>query len=170
MAHYGKVLNEYEPEKEHIYDSFVRFFNNPSMIKQKNVEGLSMYITKTFCLLSNECRYIIALVMEDDKEIGYIEKLNNLLWVSFQTRTLKGKMDTPSHSYTPQRGGPLDTQIIREQPNRKTINQKASDYSCEKFPTIRVTLLHTDQGASEYQDTGAIITALETYQTVISFK
>lgn len=165
MAHYGKVLNDYDPEKDHIYDSFVLFFNNPKMIKQKDVEGLSMYITKTFCLLSNQCRYIIALVMQDNKNIGYIEDLSNLFWVSFQTRTLQENFDTPSHSYTPQRGCPLDTPIKRD-----TITQRASDYTCEKFPCIRVTLLHTSQGPSEYQDTGAIITALETYQTVISFK
>jgi hypothetical protein len=35
---------------------------------------------------------------------------------------------------------------------------------------LEVTLLHTDKGSSEYQDRGVIITALETYQTVISFK
>jgi hypothetical protein len=165
MAHYGKVLNEYEPEKEDIYQEINNFFENPRMVKQKDVEGLSMYMCKTQCLLTNEYRYLIALVMEDKNEIGHFEYLDNLLWVSFQTRTLTEKFEVPVHSYTPRRGTGIDTPI-----ERQNINQKASDYSCEKFDTCVVTLLHTKEGPNQYQNKGSIITALETYQTVISFK
>ena len=166
MAHYGKMLGAFEPEKDLIYQAFVEYLNNPVLEKTKDVEGLSMYMTKTFCLLSNECRYIIVLVKQDNQSKGTLKKLSDMFWISLQTRTLPQKDDcTSTHSYTPKHGGELDTPI-----ERKDYNERASDYKCEKFKNILVTLLHTNEGPREYQDKGSIITALETYQTVICFK
>lgn len=166
MAHYGKMLDAFEPEKELIYQSFVEYLNNPVLEKTKDTQGLSMYMTKTFCLLSNECRYIIVLVKKDKNTVGFRQNLQNMFWVSLQTRTLPQKGDcNTNHSYTPKHGGEIDTPIKRDD-----YNERASNYSCEKFPNLLVTLLHTKEGPREYQDKGSIITALETYQTVVCFK
>ena len=60
MAHYGELLDAYEPEKDALYGYFDDYFNHPTMVKIKNVKNLSVYMTKTYCLLTNECRYIVV--------------------------------------------------------------------------------------------------------------
>ena len=64
MSQYGEILDTfYDSGKENMYKAFTKYFNNPNMIKIKDVNGYSMYMTKTYCLLSNECRYIIVFVV-----------------------------------------------------------------------------------------------------------
>ena len=41
---------------------FIEYFNDPQMKKVKNENNLSMYVTKTYCLTSTTCRYIIAFM------------------------------------------------------------------------------------------------------------
>jgi hypothetical protein len=54
---------------------------------------------------------------------------------------------------------------------RVETTKKASTYHCENIPSIVVTLLHTDKrDANTYQNRGKIINALETFETVITFK
>jgi hypothetical protein len=120
---------------------------------------------KNYCLLSKECRYIVALILKDNQDIGYKQNLNNLRWVSFQTRTLDADHhDLPPHSYNPVRGGPLDIEIVRIK-----SDEKASTYSCKKFP-FTVTLLHTKNNLNEYTEKGTVVTALETFQTIVALK
>jgi hypothetical protein len=166
MAHYGLLLDSYGPEREYIYELFSEYFNNPNLIKIKNVDGLSMYCTKILCLLTNEYRYIILFTKEDDNIIGSLTNLKLLFWESLQTRTLEEKFNCNSHDYIPVKSGDLDTIIIRTEYNKKT-----SEYSSEKFPNLITTLLHTKKDDMyEYQNKGTIITAIETYQTIFSFK
>jgi hypothetical protein len=165
MSQYGELIGAYEPDKELVYSGFVEYFENPTMTKYKDDGIYSIYMSKMYCLLSNECRYLVSIVEKDRNEIGSEVSLDGMRWISFQTRTLADDRKLSSHSYIPRRGGILDCQIERHE-----ITEDASKYRCEQFPRLEVTLLHTDKGSSEYQDRGVIITALETYQTVISFK
>lgn len=142
-----------------IYDDFCNYFNNPIMIKSSNVNGYSKYMCKTYCLLSKECRYIVVFVSQDNNNKGDKVELQNLRWVSLQTRTLPNYPEYHSHSYQPKQKGPLNTII-------KRINQtdESSEYSCDKYP-ISITLLNNNE--SNYKDNGNIIAALETYNTII---
>lgn len=160
VQQYGEILNVFEPEKEKMYKFFDTYFNHPIMVKIKNVNGHSMYMTKTYCLLSNECRYIIAFVHQDMMPLRTKESLASLKWISLQTRTLPDHHNLPSHGYQPKRDGPLNVLITRNK-----LTKDASTYVCEEFP-ITVTLLHTKNN-NEYQDRGNIIAALETYNTII---
>ncbi len=163
MAQYGELLNAYEPEKDALYGYFDDYFNHPIMTKIKNVNETSMYMAKTYCLLTNECRYIIAFVPQDDELNNTKKELKKLSWVSLQTRTLSDKHNLLSHDYQPKSTGPLNIRITRT-----TKTKDASTYVCEKLP-ITITLLHTKQNTeSEYQQYGNVISALETYQTVIT--
>jgi len=161
MAHYGQMLDDYEPTKDSMYQSFDDYFNHPTMVKIKNVNSHSMYMSKTYCLLSNECRYIIVFVVQDTMLVGSKEFLKNLHWASLQTRTLQDHHTLPAHNYQPLREGPLNVII-----NRTATTPESSTYSCEKLPLI-CTLLHSKKGASEYQNRGNIIAALETYNTIL---
>ena len=163
MAQYGELVDTYEPEHDKIFKAMSDFFNNPSMTKIKNVNNFSVYMSKTYCLLSRECRYLVALVEKDDAHLGKKESLANLRWVSFQTRTLPDNHDLPPHSYTAKRGGILDVEI-----NRIKVEERASIYSCKGLP-LQITLLHTKKGSNDYQNKGSVIAALETYQTTVTF-
>jgi len=161
MAHYGELLDIFEPDKDNMYKEFDKYFNHPTMVKIKNVNKHSMYMTKTVCLLSNECRYIIAFLPLDEFPIGGKERMNNLRWMSLQTRTLPDKHDLPSHGYQHKRDGALKATITRT-----CVTPEASTYKCETFPLI-VTLLHK-KSDYDYQSTGNIISAIETYSTIIT--
>ena len=159
---YGELLNAYEPSKEKMYQAFDDYFNHPTMVKIKDVNGHSMYMSKTYCLLSNECRYIIAFVRQDSMPVRTKESLKILQWVSLQTRTLPDQHSLPPHGYQPKRDGPLHVPIVRT-----SVTSEASTYSCNDLP-VTVTLLHSKKGSVQYQDRGNIIAALETYNTIIT--
>ncbi len=162
VQQYGELLNAYEPGKEKMYQAFDDYFNHPTMIKIKDVNGHSMYMSKTYCLLSNECRYIIAFVLQDNIPVRSKEALKTLQWVSLQTRTLPDQHNLPPHGYQPKRDGPLNVTIVRT-----NLTKEVSTYSCNDLP-VTVTLLHTKKGSVQYQDRGNIIAALETYNTIIT--
>ena len=164
MAGYGEILEPFEPDLDVMYKAFTVFFNNPLMIKIKDVDRFSMYMIKNYCLLSKECRYIVCLIPKDNNEIGNKQNLSELRWISFQTRTLDSDHDLPPHSYNPIRGGPLDAEIIRIKSDKKS-----STYKCNNFP-FTVTLLHTKNSSNEYVEKGTVVTALETFQTIIALE
>jgi hypothetical protein len=162
MAEYGQMIESYDPNLDVMYMAFAEYFNNPTMTKIKDVEKFSVYMSKTYCLLSRECRYLIAFINKDGRGIGTLEELKTMAWISFQTRTLPDKHELLPHSYTAKRGGSLDVEI-----NRIKTGEKASTYTCSKLP-ITLTLLHPKKGSNYYQDKGSVIAALETYQTIIN--
>ena len=164
MANYGEVLDS-GLDDEHMYKSFVDYFSNPLMTKIKNVDSFTMYMAKTHCLLSRECRYIVAFITIDAKELGSTEFLSNLQWKSIQTRTMSDYHNLPSHPYTATNKGPLKAVITRVEKNAEQ-----STYVCESLP-LKVTILHTKKkGMHDLQDKGTIIAALETWQTVVTLK
>jgi hypothetical protein len=161
MAHYGEVLVNYEPEKDLLYKYIAHYFEQPTMVKMKNLENYSIYMCKINCLLSNQNRYLIAFVNEDQFPLGTKKLLQSLSWKSFQTRTLPEKHDLPIHGYQPSLNTPLNKPIKFI----KTDNTSFT-YSCDYF-SCTVTLLHGgDQ--NQYKKEGNILIALETYQTIIT--
>jgi hypothetical protein len=161
MTEYGQLIDAYDPNKDRMYLAFIEYFNNPIMTKIKNVDSFSVYMSKTYCLLNKECRYIITFIPQDNSIIGTTEKFSTLKWISLQTRTLSDRHNLPSHSYNAVGKGPLLAKITRIK-----TELLSSTYSCDEFP-ITITLLHTEKNSNSYQNNGNIIAALETYQTII---
>lgn len=169
MAQYGEVLQEIdyqEPVRNQMYKDFNNYFNNPVLSKQTSPDGVhSMYMCKSYSLLSNECRYIIVFVLDDTSPNGTEKNLIDLKWVSLHTRTFLHKEGIKMHGYNPQMSGPLTAPIIR-----KKVEKEHTIYSCDKYP-ITVYMLHTNKKtADDYQPRGNIISALETYNTMIFIK
>lgn len=159
MAHNGELIDEFfNPDIEDIYKHFIHYFDDPLMIKLKNVNKHSMYICKVFAMLGIEFRYIIAFVTENNKDIGSQEKLSELRWVSLQTRTLKEDHDIKVHSYIPKRTAFFESKI------RQT--KKAEEYTeyNSNLP-LKIILLNNKKG---YSENGTLMSALETYNTVIN--
>lgn len=164
LEQYGEMLGSYDPDREKLYVAFDNYFNHPTMVKIKDVNGYSMYMSKTYCLLSNECRYIIVFVKQDMMPARTQERLSTLVWESLQTRTLSDQHSLPPHGYQPRKDGPLNVII-----NRAQVTRDSSTYNCDVYP-LTVTLLHGTGGGNQYQPRGNIIAALETYNTIITLK
>ena len=165
MASYGQLIDYYNPARESVYSIFTEYFKNPTMTKIKDSDKFSMYLSKLYCLLNRECRYIIVFVDKTYDTPGMTEELANLKWTSFQTRTLTDQFnDISPHGYEPKAEGPLMARI-----NRTNISKETSTYGCDDL-TIVITLLHTEKNTpTTYQNTGNIVNALETFQTIITF-
>jgi len=162
VSHQPHATAESTPEARAKFRAeIVSYFNNPNMTKIKDIQTFSMYMSKTYCLLSKECRYLVAFTYRDNAPNGINRPLVDLEWVSFQTQTLTDNHELPPHSYQAQRAGPLTASI-----QRVSNTPNASTYSCADFPIV-ITLLHTDKGVAEYQNSGTIIAALETYRTIL---
>jgi hypothetical protein len=168
MSQYGQLINsEYEDiETYDIYSVFAKYFENPMMTKLKDMDRFSMYYARNTAILGSTFRYLIAVVPKNGVPFGTNERLNNLNWVSLQTRTLEDKYNVQTYSYTPTISEPLN-QLI----NMVSQDEQMTIYSCSKMYKIEISLVHTRKNnVFQYPPTGNICAALETYQTVINFK
>ena len=164
MASYGQMVESaVDPYKESVYELITAYFENPLATKIKDIDQYSMYMTKIQAQLGIEFRYIVIFVYKDNNQVGILEKLNNLKWISIQTRTLSDDHSLPLHTYIPKRIPRLDQRIAL---SRKT--DRSYEYKVENLP-ITVTLLFKQGKNTDYNTSGTVVTALETYQTIINF-
>jgi len=167
MAHYyGEYVDKsYDPGKDEIYKAFVEYFENPTMTKIKDVKTYSMYVAKVYCLLGTQHRYIIVFVPKDNQPLKTQESLEYLRWVSLQTRTL-----TDNHNIPPQMYKARRTKAFMQSIDMVGKQNNNYVYNAEIFP-LQITLLSSKKSESmEYQPKGVIMTALETYNTIIEWK
>lgn len=161
MAYYGEIINkDYDPIKEDVYKLFVKYFGNPVMTKIKDINSYTMYMTKIHAMLGIEYRYLIIFTKKNDI---HSTELENLKWVSLQTRTLTDEHDIPIHSYTPKRLPELDKKIKLEK-----REEKGYIYSVSELP-LQIILVPKSKSIADYSETGTVIIALETYQTLVNF-
>jgi len=162
---FAEVINaSYDPKKNEVFKAFVEYFNNPLMVKIKNVSNFSMYCVKIYAMLGNAYRYLIVLTDRDFEELGFKKHLNDIEWVSLQTRTLQEKHIVPTHSYPKNLKPPLNDKI-----SVQSRTEDASTYKAEKLPLV-ITLLNTRKNNKhQYSPSGTIVSALETFQTIINF-
>lgn len=162
---YGRIIDGFDDVSiDDIYKYFCEYFGDPSMIKHKDVENYSMYICKMYCLLNRTCKYVICMVDKNDLRIGDTRSLSSLQWVNLQTRVLDDNIKVKSHEYHPEAKGPLLARI-----NKIESVEGFCRYDCE-LP-IEIILLHTEKNDENvYQSSGSVISALETYNTIVTFK
>ena len=163
---FGQVINpQYDPSKNNIYEAFTEYFGNPVLTKIKNVDNYSVYMTRIHSMLGNSFRYLILFVERDVDMFKTTKNMIDIEWISLQTRTLEDWHDLKQHTYNVRNMPPLTQKITI-----KTHNEKQSTYDAESFPLV-ITLLHTRKNNSfQYQPSGTIVSALETFQTIINFR
>ena len=163
---FGQVINpQYDPSKNHIYEAFTDYFNNPVLTKIKNVDKYTVYMARIHAMLGNAYRYLVIFVERDVNMFGTTKKMGELTWISLQTRTLEDQHNLKPHTYQAAQKPPLNQKI-----NIQDRNEKQSTYHSTDFPLV-ITLLHTRKNNSyQYQPTGTIVSALETFQTIINFR
>jgi hypothetical protein len=173
ISKYGQWIGEEkELDRKPVYQAFAEYFNNPNMTKIKDVGEYSMYIAKIYAQLGIEYRYIITFIYKDNRSIGYMDSLSNLPWVCLQTRTMTDNHKLNYHSYIPRKLVSLNKKIVLV-----NTSETEQTYKCDEIPQLSITLLIPEkkkssynQSSFEYYSTGSIITAIETYQTIISWK
>ena len=150
--------------KEAVRELLAKYFANPTMFKIKDVQGKSIYMTKLYCLLSRECRYIISIVKGDPHPNLYRTPLASQEWECLQTRTLADNHQITVHNYNNRVQGEWKAAIV------KTGNSEDScEYDCEELG-LQVSLLLNGDIPEKYQPRGTLHNALETFQTIIKFK
>jgi hypothetical protein len=150
------------PVRELVYKLFADYFEDPWMRKDEDKGNFSVYICRIYTLLLREFRYIIAITYKDDVPTGTVTKLSQLAWVSLQTRILDREENMSPHYYQPRRFPGLD------QPIRMVKEGEAEAmYDVANLP-LTVSLIK--YGDKKYSQTGSVCIALETYNTIITFK
>jgi len=161
---YGEVLDSsFDPTRDYAYELFIKYFGDLAMTKIKDVHDYSMYAAKIRCLLSTQNRYVIIFVDNDKLPLGNTDRLGSFRWINLQTRTIADTHGIHAQTYKPRRMAEFMQKI-----NLVTPNTKQYIYHAEKLP-LQITLLPKNSNEMEYQPTGSIVSALETYNTIVSF-
>lgn len=170
MAHYGQLIDNEAKDFFNIKEKFrallVKFFNNPIMLKLKTFNDHDMYVSEIRCLLSVQKRYVIAYAKEDGFSKGTLKRLEHINWENFQTRTLDESQlpkNLPLIQHVPNQLPGLDNVI-----SKISSSETETVYSTNKFP-LTITMLHPKKMSYNYQDKGTIASALETYQTILTW-
>lgn len=154
-----------DPEKEFLYQLVNRYYDSPTLLKIRDDPDFSMYGIQLPCFLMNEKRFLIALCPLDAFSKNSRRPLKDLRWVSLQARSLNDeKMAAlPVHNYQikrdPQYALPLSVY------HRST---KISTYRLQDYP-LEVSLLHLRSNEYEYPSDGTLVSALETFQTILQW-
>jgi hypothetical protein len=154
-----------------VYEIFAKYFQYPIMTKVKTdgTGKFSVYACKSPAMLGIEYRYILAIIKEDNADKGTKRRLDELHWVSLQTRTLKDEYKVDTHSYLPRRMKELDKRIVlinKDEKQYEYVQKKENMF--ETVMPIKITLLANSKSGVDYSSTGNILNALETYNTIIT--
>jgi hypothetical protein len=153
-------------ERDGIYDLITDYYDNPILYKVKNINNLSMYAIQLPCFLLNEKRYLIALINQDDNSLNYGRYLKDLRWKTLMIRSLEDEnlQSLSIHNYSIKRDDKYKIPL-----KIKSRNNNISIYECN-LGLIEVSLLHTRNHEFEYPNEGNLVSAFETFKTLLYWK
>lgn len=159
MSKYGQIINDVE-EDILLYKCFTEYFNNPVMTKMDSKEGKSIYGVK---VKGNgvDNKFIIVFINEDNLNMGKTKHLSELYWDSLQTRTLDTTYNVATHNYEIRKYKDLLHTI-----HKQNTDEKGCSYICESLP-LKVKLLNYKNQYHNYKEKGTLLSAIETYNTII---
>jgi hypothetical protein len=152
-----------DPVKEYVYQLFTEYYDNMTLRKVKDDDKFSVYMARLQCLLLNEQRYLIAVIPRDQFPPSHQKPLENLRWVSLQIRNLEEEYSIQPQTYNMKR-----TQDFQRRIKVESRNENVTTYNVQDLP-IKLSLLHTRGQEYEYPNEGSLISALETFRTIIHF-
>jgi hypothetical protein len=165
MSRYGTVIEDITETSINtpIYNDICRYFDNPSMTKTSESQGMSIYASKVRTGLMLDNKYVMAIVSNDSSKIGTVKDLSELHWVSLQTRTIRDKLECGSFAYKQKKDFPfMETIELRYRDDKSTV------YNTKVYKNLSIALLHHEKMQFEYPTSGNLSAALETYKTVLS--
>ena len=164
MEKYGTVFDKnFNLKRDQFRNLIVEYYQNPTLQKLKNTKTDSIYIARVDNNLLAEKQYIVATCNRDNLPIGMMVSLANIRWNSFQTRYLKD-INAISFTFTIPKDEKfnLQLQLVERQ-------EEISKYRVQNNKLVSISLLHNNKNLYEYPNTGTLITALETFKTIITF-
>jgi len=157
-------------EKHNVYKNISDYYNNPVFVKindtpiNKYNVSFSIYYCKIGCMLCIDDRYLIAMVYNDNMPVGNNERLSNLKWISFQTRTLESNLKLKSIDISVKPNNFVNSIIeLNEVVNNENLNKYIYYLN-----SLKIELLSNDVDVS-YSSKGTIKSCLESYNCVLSF-
>jgi hypothetical protein len=164
-------------EKEKIYNEFNKIYGYLKFTKirneQVNNRWISIYYAHLDCMLCMEQRFIILISPIDNITNGETNTIDNIRWISFQTRTF---IDINLSFKLKKQTQPMLTtdDILNEEfdiMERKMKGDKIdkSIYIAKKLP-LKLELLHRGKNPSinDYADRITLISSLETYNCILN--
>lgn len=156
-------------EKLAIQKSIVEYFGDAVMVKIKQIPetqtkpSYSLFYAKIGCMLCVEDRYIICVIEQDPYPLGFQQRLSEMNWISFQTRTIE---KSPGQLKTQQ----LKSKMTSILSDKIKLSDKRTDRNVYMAATVplKVELLYTKEDDT-YADSGTIQSALDTYNCVLTF-
>ena len=162
-------LQSYDGSSHHLYGLIDSYFDQPVLEKTRDdlSNDLSIYMCRISTLLGGaDQRYIVTTSARDNHPIGTRLSLSNIIWKSFQTRTIPQYLTKiPKHSYSPK----TDSQYLLPATLMNRYEDH-TDYMLDGNSKTLVTLLHKNKNLYEYADRGTLATALETFKAVVLIK
>ena len=139
-----------------------------TMYKTNIFNNLSVYKCPIECLLCNGTRFIVTIVENDNGMIGSTKQLSNIPWISFQTRYEENgddiirKHNMQGHKYAKPAKTILDDVITQTR-----IKENSLVYNCDNLP-LEIEILKQNKD-EDYAETGSVSSALELFNTIITF-
>lgn len=149
--------------KEDVYGAFVDFYGDIQLRLIKADGGWSVYCAKAYSGL-NQQRYIFVVVPQRTVKQD-TTTLDQLDWVSFQTRTTTDNYQVPTHNLY------LDDTRKKMMSDKITVVDRTADetfYVTDSLP-IKIRLLHDPKKNNylQYPDQALLYQALDTYNCVV---
>lgn len=157
------ILDNSSISSKNLYDLIDSYFESPILEKTQNQNNSSIYMCKIKTLLASpDQRYIVATTPLDNNPLGMKLPLSNIIWKSFQTRSLSNvNINLPLHKYSPKNESlyTIPVSLIKR-------FEDHTDYLINNFNST-VTLLHKNKNVYEYPSNGNLASCIETYRTII---
>lgn len=164
MNKYGTIFEpNFNLNKDKFQTLIVEYYQNPKLQKVKDTKTQSVYIAMVDNQLIAKKQFIVVTCGKDKYPSGKISYLMHLKWNSFQTRYLENTSAIPM-SYTVPSASKFDIklQLVERQ-------DEISRYKTLGNFSVYISLLHDNKNLYEYPNTGTLISALETFKTIITF-
>lgn len=152
-----------DPIKEYVYKLFADYYDNMVLYKIKDDGNFSLYAAKLQCLLLNEDRYIIALIPRDNYPYMRQQNIGQLRWKCLQIRNLEEGYQLPKQAYSQKRSNDYQRRIILQ-----SRDNDITTYEVEELP-VKISLMHKLGQKYEFPDRGTLVSALETFRTIVHF-
>lgn len=147
------------------------YFKNPVMVKVNEIKGVGIYkCVVDSMLVASQKKYLVALVKNDNFPIFEKRRLNDINWISFQSRQLGKNDDASELKSLPICELPTSktkSMFLKESITKVSQNETQIQYVCDTIP-INIILLTQDNKNPTYQDKSTIERAIMYFNTVIS--
>lgn len=144
------------------YNFFANYFENPNMVLLNKTNTYDLFYVRFPCSLISKYKYLIVSVPKTDMQVGRLQKLNTLKWVSLQFRILSDIFNVPVASYKIKKYAPYLQEIMVIEKTKEYYKYKLQSH----FLLCTISLL-IDKENPFYSEKGSFISSIETGKTVV---